>query len=144
MNSYPAWPAFVAALIALFAKTSATSMLQVVSRILAGTFLLPEDAALLRVQRVAAEAPFVQRCAFVWRNDVENLPLFLALALTFVLAGAPASSATLLFSLYVALRYLHTGAYLLGLQPWRAILYLSSLATCWVIGAKIVMLTFTM
>ncbi|MES2130375.1 MAG: MAPEG family protein [Pseudomonadota bacterium] len=144
MNTFPAWPAFVAALIALFAKTSATSMLQVVARLRAGTFLLPEDAALLRVRPVAAEANIVQRCACVWRNDVENLPLFLALALAFVLAGAPAPSAALLFSLYVALRYLHTGAYLFGLQPWRAMLYLGSLATCWTIGVKTVLLTFAM
>jgi glutathione S-transferase len=114
----------------------------VVARLRARTFLLPEDAALLRVRPVAAEANIVQRCAWVWRNDVENLPLFLALALAFVLAGAPASSAALFFTLYVALRYLHTLAYLLGLQPWRAILFLGSLATCWAIAIKTALLTF--
>jgi hypothetical protein len=52
MSTYPAWQAFACALIALFAKTTATSMLQVVSRLRARNFLLPEDAAMLRVRPV--------------------------------------------------------------------------------------------
>lgn len=140
MNSYPALPAFAIALIALFAKTTATSALQVVSRLRAGTFLLPEDAALMRTRPVAAEAAFVQRCANVWRNDTENLPLFLALALTYVLLGASAEWAQILFGAYVAIRYAHTVIYLRGLQPWRALLYLTGMAVCWVIGVRILML----
>lgn len=140
MDSFPAWPAFVAALIALFAKTSATSLLQVAWRLRARTFLLPEDARMLGVQPVAEEAEIVRRFAGVWRNDVENLPLFLVLALTWVLAGAPASGAWLLFGAYVALRYLHTGAYLGRLQPGRALCYLGSLAVCWTIALKALLL----
>lgn len=140
MHAYPALPAFAVALVALFLKTTLTSMTQVISRIIAGTFLMPEDAALMRKRPVAAEAAFVQRCANVWRNDVENLPLFLVLALTYVLLGASLDSARTLFAAYVALRYLHTAVYLRGLQPWRALLYLSGMAVCWVIAVKIVML----
>lgn len=139
MSSYPAWQAFVCALIALFAKTTATSILQVVSRLRARTFVLPEDAAMLRVRPVPEEAAIVRRCAAVWRNDVENLPLFLALALAWMLSGAPAVDAWLLFGAYVSLRYLHTGAYLAGLQPWRALLYLAGLGVCWTIAARLVM-----
>lgn len=142
MNSYPAWPAFVAALIALFAKTTATSLLQVVTRARARTFLLPEDAALFRVRPASAEAPLVQRCAGVWRNDVENLPLFLALALTYVLAGAAQHAAALLFGLYVLLRYLHSAAFLLRLQPWRAILFILGQSVCWIIAVRIGLLAF--
>jgi len=137
MSAYPAWPAFVCALLALFAKTSATSVLQVVSRLRARTFLLPEDAALLRVQPVPEEAAIVRRCAAVWRNDVENLPLFLALALAWMLSGADAPEAWRLCGAYVVLRYLHTGAYLAGLQPWRALLYLGGLGVCWTIAARL-------
>ncbi|HEY5799522.1 MAG TPA: MAPEG family protein, partial [Burkholderiaceae bacterium] len=114
MQSYPAWPAFALALTALFTKTTLTSILQVVSRLRAKTFLLPEDARLMGVRPVASEAQLVQRCAGVWRNDTENLPLFLALALAYVLGGASLGSAALLFGLYVAARYLHTLAYLFG------------------------------
>lgn len=140
MHAYPALPAFAAALVALFLKTTLTSIAQVISRVLAGTFLMPEDAALMRKRPVAAEAAFVQRCANVWRNDVENLPLFVALALTYVLLGASMESARTLFAAYVVLRYLHTAVYLRGLQPWRALLYLSGMAVCWVIAVRILML----
>ncbi len=138
MHTYPALPAFAIALAALFFKTTLTSMVQVISRVVAGTFLIPEDAALMRKRPVAAEAAFVQRCANVWRNDVENLPLFLALALTYVLLGASLESARVLFTAYVVLRYVHTAVYLRGLQPWRAMLYLSGMVVCWVIAVKIV------
>jgi uncharacterized MAPEG superfamily protein len=140
MNAFPAWPAFVAALLALFAKTSATSVLQVASRLRARTFLLPEDARMLGVKPVDEEAEIVRRFAGVWRNDMENLPLFLALALAYVLAGAPASVAWWLFGAYVALRYLHSGAYLAGLQPGRALCYLGSLAVCWIIAVRTLLL----
>lgn len=140
MLAYPAMPVFAMALVALFVKTTVTSMLQVASRLRAGTFLLPEDAALMRTRPVAAEAAFVQRCANVWRNDVENLPLFLVLALTHVLLGASRESAQWLFTTFVALRYAHTAVYLRGLQPWRALLYLSGLAVCGVIAARVLIL----
>ncbi|HYD59893.1 MAG TPA: MAPEG family protein [Noviherbaspirillum sp.] len=141
-NDFPAFHAFVLALVALFLKTSMTSMLQVVARFRSRAFTVPEDAALVRVKPSAQEVAFVQRCGAVWRNDVENLPLFLALALAYVLAGAPAASAQALFGTYVALRYAHTAVYLLGLQPWRAIMYLSGMAVCWVIAVRIALLVF--
>lgn len=137
MIDYPAWPAFVMALVALFAKTTVTSAIQVISRVRARTFLLPEDAALMRVRTSASEAFFVQRCGNVWRNDVENLPLFLVLALTYVLLGASAESARILFSAFVMLRYVHTVVYLRGLQPLRTFLYLGGLGVSWVIAARI-------
>ena len=136
----PALPAFAIALVALFAKTTLTSVIQVISRVRARTFLLPEDAALMRTRPVAVEAVFVQRCANVWRNDVENLPLFVTLALTYVLLGTSAESAQWLFAAYVVLRYLHTIVYLRGLQPWRAFAYSAGLVVCWVIAARILML----
>ena len=138
MHAYPALSAFAITLVALFFKTTLTSVVQVISRVKAGTFLIPEDAALMGKGPVTAEAAFVQRCANVWRNDVENLPLFLALALTYVLLGASLESAQVLFAAYVVLRYTHTAVYLCGLQPWRAMLYLSGMAVCWVIAARIV------
>ncbi|WP_313706864.1 MAPEG family protein [Massilia sp.] len=137
MTTHPAWQAFVCALIALFAKTTATSLLQVATRVRTRAFVLPEDAAMLRLRPVPEEAAIVRRCAAVWRNDVENLPLFLALALAWTLSGAQAVEAWLLFGAYVALRYLHTGAYLAGLQPWRALLYLAGLGVCWTIAARL-------
>lgn len=140
MHAYPALPAFALALVALFLKTTLTSVLQVSTRLRSRMFTLPEDAALMRVKARREEAVFVQRCANVWRNDVENLPLFLVLALSYVLLGGTADSAAPLFAGYVALRYMHTLAYLRGLQPWRALLYLGGMAVCWVLAARVALL----
>lgn len=139
MMNYPALSSFVLALLALFLKASLLSGLQVISRIRSRRYLLPEDAGMFGLRSVEAEADLVQRCARVWRNDVENLPLFLALALTYTLLGGTQSSANWLFGSYVLIRYLHTVIYLRGLQPWRAILYLSGMAVCWMIAIRILL-----
>jgi glutathione S-transferase len=138
MDSMPGLAPFALTLIALFAKTTLTSMIQVVSRLRSGQFTVPEDAALMGRKPAQAEAALPQRCANVWRNDVENLPLFLALALAYVLLGASRESAQLLFGLYVGARYAHTVAYLVGKQPWRAMFYLAGLVVCWVIAIRII------
>ena len=140
MNAYPALPAFALALVALFLKTTVTGVLQVVSRIRSRMVLLPEDAAMLGLRPTTVEAPFVQRCANVWRNDVENLPLFLALALTYVLLGATLESAQRLFAIYVLARYVHTVVYLWGRQPWRVIAYYIGVGVCWIIAIRILTL----
>ena len=136
ISTYPALPAFTVALVALFMKTTLTSGLQVVSRVRAGVFPIPEDARLKRKRPADAEADFVRRCANVWRNDTENLPLFLALALAYALLGAPAPAAQLLFAVYVVVRYVHTLVFLLGLQPWRTVLYLAGMVVCWTIAVQ--------
>ncbi|MCV2369166.1 MAPEG family protein [Roseateles oligotrophus] len=138
--AYTALPAFTLALVALFTKTTLISVLQVVSRVRAGIYPIPEDARLMRRRTADAEADFVRRCANVWRNDTENLPLFFALAFAYTLLGAPAESAAQLFGAYVLLRYAHTVVFLLGLQPWRTVLYLPGLAVCWVIAWKSLLL----
>lgn len=133
LSALPALPAFVLALTALLLKATVLSLVQVVARARSRAFLTPEDARLFRVAPAALEAPFVVRCGNVWRNDVENIPLFLAAALAFTLLGGDARSAAWLFGSYVAIRILHTAIYLRGLQPWRAVAYLTSMAVLWAI-----------
>lgn len=135
-----ALPAFTYALTAPFAKTTLTSVLQVLSRLRIGVFPIPEDARLMGKQPATEEAAFVRRCANVWRNDTENLPLFMVLGLTYALLGASAQAAEMYFGAYVALRYAHTLVFLCGLQPWRAVFYLAGLAVCWAIAVQCVML----
>ncbi|MDI1364049.1 MAG: MAPEG family protein [bacterium] len=131
MTNYPALPVFVLALTALFFKATVLSAVQVVSRLKARTFLLPEDARLMRVATTPQEHPFVVRCGNVWRNDLENIPFFLAAALAFTLLGGAASTATWIFGGFVVVRYLHTAIYLRGLQPWRAMAFLTGLVITW-------------
>lgn len=133
MNTLPALPALVAALSALLLKATLLSAVQVVARARSREFTTPEDARLFGVAPAIRETSFVVRCGNVWRNDVENIPLFLAAALAFTLLGGDARSAVWLFGSYVAIRVLHTAVYLRGLQPWRAVAYLASLAVLWTI-----------
>jgi uncharacterized MAPEG superfamily protein len=140
MLDYPAFPAFALALVALFLKITLTSMLQVVGRFRSRMFTVAEDAALLGMQPRMEESALVKRCTSVWRNDVENLPLFLALALAYVLSGAPLDAALPLFAAYVVLRYAHTVVYLLGLQPWRMMMYLLGMLVCWIIAVRIALM----
>ncbi|MFZ6871881.1 MAPEG family protein [Undibacterium sp. Di27W] len=137
MMNYPALSSFALALLALFLKSSLLSGIQIISRLRSRRFILPEDAGMIGVRQAETETDIVQRCSLIWRNDVENLPLFLALALTYTLLGGEKSSANWLFGSYVLLRYLHTIVYLRGLQPWRAIMYLAGMAVCWMIAVGI-------
>jgi uncharacterized MAPEG superfamily protein len=140
MHDYPALSAFSFALVALFVKATMISLLQVTARFRTRSFSAPEDAKLVGVPLAPGEASLVQRCNNVWRNDTENVPLFLALSLVYVLLGAPLDVASKLFTAYVVLRYVHTIVYLLALQPWRALLYLGGMAVCWAIAVQILLL----
>lgn len=53
----------------------------------------------------------VERSRRMQRNDLENIPAFLAAGLIFVAAGPPAWAAYLLFALFVAARIGHAWAY---------------------------------
>ena len=81
MNTLPALPAFAAALSVLLLKATLLSALQVVARVRSREFTSPEDARLFGVAPAIRETSFVTRCGGIWRNDVENIPLFLAAAL---------------------------------------------------------------
>lgn len=140
MLAYPALPVLVLALAALLLKATLLSFVQVVARLKARTFLVPEDAKLMHVLVSDREHAFVVRCGNVWRNDLENIPYFLVAALTFAVLGGTASTAGWLFGGFVAVRYLHTAVYLRGLQPWRALAFLTGLTLTWAVVVADVLL----
>ncbi|WP_043529980.1 MAPEG family protein [Litchfieldella xinjiangensis] len=107
----------------LFLKMFAISLFQGYHRIGKRTFKTPEDAALVGQKAAAEELPQVQRAAKAWRNDLENIPIFFALATAYVWVNASPSLAPWLFLGFTAARYLHTMFYLSALQPWRTIAY---------------------
>lgn len=55
--------------------------------------------------------PDVERSRRIQRNDIENIPAFLAVGLLFVAVAPPAWVAYLLFALFVLSRFAHTWAY---------------------------------
>jgi uncharacterized MAPEG superfamily protein len=88
-------------------------------------YINPEDARVFGqgATPVASEHPAVAHALRIQRNDCENIPIFFAVGLVYVLSGASARGAAIYCWTYTLARVGHTIAYTLHLQPWRALLY---------------------
>jgi uncharacterized MAPEG superfamily protein len=71
----------------------------------------------------ALEHPAVAHALRIQRNDLENIPLFFAIGLIYVLSGASAFGAAVYCWTFTIARVVHTVVYTFHLQPWRAICY---------------------
>ena len=81
------------------------------------------------------EPPEVARVLRAHRNATANIIPFFVLGLVYVLAGASATAAAVVFGAFTAFRLAHSFAYLNGKQPWRSIFFgLGGLATLTLIG----------
>jgi len=86
----------------------------------------PEDARVFGDQGAAAgaaEAPAVAHALRIQRNDLENIPMFFAIGLIYVLTGASAGGSAIYCWTFTIARVAHTIAYMNHLQPWRAIAF---------------------
>jgi len=117
--------------VVLMLKMTANSVVQGIHRTRDKAFVNPEDARFFAsTTPVAVDTPEVERASRVWRNDLENIPMFLFLGLIYVLAGGPAGPAAIYFTVFTVARILHTITYLRGMQPWRTISFtIGGLAT---------------
>jgi len=86
-------------------------------------FVNEEDARSFGGKADPSEHPAVAHALRIQRNDGENIPLFWAVGLVFVLGGASASAAWWYCWTFTIARLLHWVAYLNHVQPWRAIFY---------------------
>jgi uncharacterized MAPEG superfamily protein len=87
-------------------------------------FVNDEDAAAFGAAGAnATEHPSVAHALRIQRNDGENIPLFFAIGLIYVLSGATAFGAAVYCWTFTIARLLHTVAYTGHLQPWRALTY---------------------
>src|SRR5271156_6011433 len=103
----------------LFFKMLAISVVQGRARTSSKTYPNPEDARFFGAPAPAAdELPIVKRAAAAWRNDLENIPIFLFLAMIYVTLGCWPEGPYIYFTIFVVARILHTIVYLRGLQPW--------------------------
>lgn len=114
--------------VVLFVKMFSVSVYQGYYRISRMTFNIPEDAALVDRTAAADELSQVQRAARVWLNDLENIPIFLALGVAYIWVGASPAAAAWLFIGFTAARVLHTVFFLNAMQPWRTIAYAVGIA----------------
>jgi glutathione S-transferase len=109
---------------------SAISVAQGRARIAAGVFVNPEDAKTFGASQAPEEAPAVQRAARAWRNDLENIPIFLILSWIYVAAGLSSTAFVIYCVVFTIARVAHTVCYLNSIQPMRTIAYtVGALAT---------------
>ena len=105
--------------IVLALKMSAIAFVQGRARTSAGLFLNPEDAKTFGGKTVPEEPEIVQRAARAWRNDLENIPIFLILGWIYVIAGLPVTPFVIYCIVFMAARIIHTVCYINSIQPWR-------------------------
>ncbi|MBF6571555.1 MAG: MAPEG family protein [Candidatus Binataceae bacterium] len=111
-------------------KMVAISVAQGRARASTGIFVNPEDAASFGGKQAPEDAPSVMRAARAWRNDLENIPIFLILAWIYVAAGLSAAAFTVYCVVFTVARIGHTVFYLNSIQPLRTIAFtVGALAT---------------
>ncbi len=116
----------------LFAKMFFNSGVQAWVRVRHRAFVRPDDAAFFGAGAtpLERELPLVDRAQQCWRNDLENIPMFLLLSLGLVLLGGSSYWVAVYCSVFVVGRVLHTAFYLSPRQPHRNIAFqLGVLAT---------------
>ena len=122
----------------LFFKMVSISLVQGRGRLSAKAFVTPEDAEFFaHAPPAQEEAPIVKRAMNAWRNDLENIPIFLFLALIYVNLGCWPEGAFIYFTIFVVARILHTITFLNGLQPWRTIVFTFGLTICFILSIHI-------
>jgi len=109
--------------IVLALKMSAIAFVQGRARTSEGAFLNPEDAATFGGKIVPEEPEIVQRAARAWRNDLENIPIFLILAWIYVAAGLSAVAFVIYCIVFMVARIVHTICYINSIQPWRTVAF---------------------
>jgi uncharacterized MAPEG superfamily protein len=116
--------------IVLAIKMASIAIVQGRARTGAGAFLNPEDAATFGGTTVRDEPEMVQRASRAWRNDLENIPIFLILAWIYVAAGLSATAFAIYCIAFMVARIAHTICYINSIQPWRtASFMLGAIAT---------------
>ena len=116
--------------IVLALKMAAISIVQGRARVGSGIFVNPEDAKAFSGRTAPEEVPMVRRGANAWRNDLENIPIFLFLAWIYVAAGLALTPFIIYCAVFIVARVAHTFCYLNAIQPVRTIAYtIGSFAT---------------
>jgi len=119
----PAFQSYAVCSAILAIKMLLTGNYTSIVRVRQTAYVNDEDAKAFGGQAQAVEQPAVAHALRIQRNDLENIPLFFAIGLIFVLDGASASAAAIYCWTFTIARLAHWVMYLNHLQPWRAICY---------------------
>lgn len=116
----PAFAALILFSVLLALKMGAVAFVTANARFKSKVVINPEDVPVNPGSRSEPEeAPGTLRAKRAHLNDVENIPVFMILALLFTLTGCSATAGWLYFGVYFVARTLHTICYLGSIQPWR-------------------------
>jgi uncharacterized MAPEG superfamily protein len=139
----PAFKPLVVFSVLLVLKMAAVAVATANARRKARVVLNPEDTKVNPGSHVEKEeAPATLRAKRAHRNDAENIPAFLVLAVLFTLAGCSASAGWIYFGVYFAARTLHTIFYLNSVQPWRTAAFFLGQLTQIGIMVRLLMMVF--
>ncbi|KAK9504948.1 hypothetical protein O3M35_009114 [Rhynocoris fuscipes] len=88
-------------------------------------FITEEDTKLLRGSKVKYDDPDIERVRRAHLNDLENIPMFFAIALAYILTDPNAWLAINLMRAFTFARYAHTLVYAVVVipQPARALAF---------------------
>lgn len=116
---------FVATSAYLYLKMFANSGVQAYARFRYKSFKYKEDAPFFRedLNPDKPEPDILMRASAAWRNDLENIPIFLVAALCGLLTGVSPSLYGCLVVAFCAGRTVQTVTLLWGKQPWRFLGY---------------------
>lgn len=107
----------------LFLKMVAIGFIQGGTKTKSKTFTNPEDAKVFK-GNVSNELPdTLVRANNAFRNDLENIPMFLFLGLLYVILNCWDKGSLIYFSTFTFARVMHTVFYIKGIQPWRTLSY---------------------
>ncbi|XP_066291822.1 microsomal glutathione S-transferase 1-like isoform X1 [Branchiostoma lanceolatum] len=102
-------------------------------------FANPEDVKGNKGAVARLDHPDVERVRRLHRNDLENIPAFLAVGLLYVLTGPSPGVALWHFRVFTAARCLHTVSYLAAVQPWRALGFIAGILTTTSMAVQVLM-----
>ena len=120
LTTLPAFAPLALFAVLLVLKMGAVAFITSNERRKARVVVNPEDTGVNPGSHAeSSEADSVLRVKRAHLNDVENIPVFLALAIIFTLSGCSATAGWVYFGVYFVARTLHTVCYLNAIQPWR-------------------------
>lgn len=118
------WQVYAVTAVLLFFKLLSNAIVQGLVRIKTKTFRHKEDATFFtRSEPANHDDPIVITASNLFRNDLENIPIFLFLLLGYVQLDCWEEGTVLYSVLFVLSRILHAIFYYIPRQPWRNISY---------------------
>jgi len=119
-ETLPAFQPFILFSTLLALKMGAVAVMTALARSRSKVVVNPEDVPVNPGSHPeSSDAPATLRAKRAHLNDVENIPVFLVLALVFTMTGCSATAGWAYFGAYFVARTLHTTFYLRAVQPWR-------------------------